>query len=322
MKRHTCCAFLVALTASTFAFAEGPIDGEVYGRINISLDKVDREDDVGTPTDLDEWQLNSNASRFGFKGETVLDGSLSVIYQVEWEVDVDADETDLGPRNRFIGLKGEWGTILAGRHDTPTKLIGKRFDLFNDLFADIRSTFEGENRISNIVMYTAPTFSNVTATVMFIPGEDSANGNDGINDGVSVSVEVDLLENLYLGLSVDRDVDGQDLERLVVQYTVGDFVIAGLFQQNEDDIFTQDESGFAASVAYTVGANTFKFQAGQIDNDAPGGTFADEESITFGYDRKLGDNTTFFSYLTMDEDSVPGADDEFTVIGAGIEHRF
>ena len=322
MKLHTSLILAAALASSVSAFADGPIDGDIYGRINVSLDNVDRDDAVGAPTVVDEWQLNSNASRFGYKGETALDESLSVIYQVEWEVSVDGDNTDLTARNRFLGLKGEWGTVIAGRHDTPTKIIGKEVDLFNDLFGDIKNTFEGENRASDIVMYTSPTVGNFTAHVAFIPGEDTANGNDGLNDGISAVVEANIIDNLYLAVSVDRDVDGQDLERFVAKYTLGNFILAAMFQQNEDEVDTQDESGVAASVAYKMGKNTFKVQVGQIDNDATGGTFTDEETLSLGWDHKLGDKTKFFTYVTMDDDANGNAQDDLTVIGAGLEHRF
>ncbi len=324
MKLHTPLILIAALTASGVALADGPIDGKVYGLINLSLDNVDRDDNVGTPTQIDEWQLNSNASRFGYKGETALDESLSVIYQVEWEVSVDGSSTDLTARNRFLGLKGGWGTIIAGRHDTPTKDIGKKVDLFNDLFGDIKNTFEGENRAPNIAIYSSPMFGNFTTHVAFMPGEDTAAGNDSINDGMSAVIEGNVIDNLYLALAIDRDVDGQDLERFVAQYTMGDFVFAAMLQQNEDDLAVsqQDESGMAASVAYKVGANTFKFQYGKIDNDATAGTFEDEDTLSIGYDRKLGTNTKFFSYITMDQDTNGNAEDELTVIGAGFEHKF
>ena len=53
---------------TTFSFAEGPIDGKVYGKANLS---VVSQDDGGS----DEWNLNSNASRLGLKGATKISGS-------------------------------------------------------------------------------------------------------------------------------------------------------------------------------------------------------------------------------------------------------
>ena len=55
------------------------------------------------------------------------------------------------------GIKGSFGTVWAGKHDTPTKLAQGKIDLFNDLEGDIKNTFEGENRVSNIVAYSSPS---------------------------------------------------------------------------------------------------------------------------------------------------------------------
>lgn len=326
MKLQTHIVLLVACCASVSAFAEGPIDGKVYGKINLSLDSVDFEDNVGASTPLDEWQLNSNASRFGFKGETQLDGSLRVIYQVEWQVDVDGDSTDLTARNRYLGLAGDFGSIIAGRHDTPTKEAQNKIDLFNDYFGDIARTFEGENRAPNIAIYSTPTYDTQTlgklsGQIAFIPGEDTAGGNDGINDGISASGALEI-NDLYLAIAIDRDVDGQDLERFVAQWTWGDFQFGGMLQQNENDLGTIDESGVFASAAYTLDKNVFKVQIGQLDNDA-GGAFEEEQTFSLGIDHKLGSNTKVFGYFTRNTDSAVGnTEEDLTVFGGGIEHKF
>lgn len=322
MKLHTTLACIAVMSAPCLSFANGPIDGSVYGKINLSLDMVEFDDNVGASTPLDEWQINSNASRFGFKGETPLDGGLSVVYQVEWQVDVDGSNTDLTARNRFIGLSGDFGSIIAGRNDTPTKMAQNKIDLFNDYLGDIANAFEGENRSRNIAIYSTPTFGIFSGQVAFIPGEDTAGGNDGLSDGISAAGMVEI-EDLYLALAIDRDVDGQDLERIVAQWNLGDFQIGGMLQQNQDEADTIDETGIFASVSYTLGNNIFKGQLGQVDNDASGRTFSEEETFSVGYDRKLGKNTTLFAYLTRNTDSVSGgAEEELTVVGGGIEHKF
>ena len=53
---------LACMTTSNFAVAEDQWVN-VYGKIMITLDKVD--EDNGD----DQWELNSNASRFGVKGK-------------------------------------------------------------------------------------------------------------------------------------------------------------------------------------------------------------------------------------------------------------
>ncbi|MEX1032729.1 MAG: porin [Cellvibrionaceae bacterium] len=308
------------------ATADGPIGGDIYGRINLSLDHVDSENDAAPLDEFGEWQLNSNASRIGLKGEVELNPRLSAIYQLEWQVNVDGDGSDLGARNRFLGLTGDFGTILGGKHDTPTKLAQNKIDLFNDLVGDIRSTFEGENRANDIVMYSSPEVGAFSASLAFIPGEedgdqgapDAATG-DGLADGVSLAAHYGS-EAIYFALAIDRDVDGQDLERLVGEFKFADFTLGTMLQHNENDAGTVDEKGVLVSGSYMLGSNVFKVQAGKLDNDATGG---DEETLSLGYDRKLATGTRAFTYLTRNTDTdALGNDQVDTVFGAGLEHRF
>ena len=64
-------------------------------------------------------------------------------------------------RNTFIGLKGDWGTVLLGKHDTPLKLVGRAVDLFGDTMADSRNVMGGgsDTRANNVVAYISPSFS-------------------------------------------------------------------------------------------------------------------------------------------------------------------
>ena len=57
--------------AVPMAIADGPIDGKVYGKVNVSVVNTDTNSD-------DAWELNSNASRIGFKGATEISDSLEV----------------------------------------------------------------------------------------------------------------------------------------------------------------------------------------------------------------------------------------------------
>ena len=72
MKRSLLAASISLAVSADMAHAEGPIDGKVYGKANVSLQSIDE----GTSNRLTE--LKSNASRLGFKGKTDLDGAFSV----------------------------------------------------------------------------------------------------------------------------------------------------------------------------------------------------------------------------------------------------
>ena len=317
---------LSAAIASTMSFAslgyaDGPIDGDIYGKINVSIVNAD------TGTD-DTYKLNSNASRLGVKGKTEIADGLYAVYKAEFEMCVDDGDCKgqtFTQRNIMGGIKGSFGTVWAGKHDTPTKLAQNKIDLFNDLEGDIKSTFEGENRVSNIVAYTSPTMNGFSTTVAMIPGEGAdvdGDGKDdtGLTDGMSYSVSY-TMDNLYVAIAGDQDVDSQDLIRLVAQYKMDALKVGVMYQQNEDNLGTKDESGFFVSAAYQLDEKTtLKAQYGSIEDDADGD---EEETLSLGGDYKLAKSTKVYVFYTDNTDSSVGKEDkEDSTFGLGMEHKF
>ena len=309
-------AVATAMGFASQAYAAGPVDGTVYGKVNVSL----VNDDNGAS---DEWKLNSNASRLGVKGKSAINESLTFVYKAEFEVYVDDGDKNgktFSQRNIMGGIKGSFGTVWAGKHDTPTKLAQGKIDLFNDLEGDIKNTFEGENRVSNIVAYSSPEHKGFSSTIALIPGEDADSGDDGLSDGVSYSLSYKQ-DDLSLTLAGDQDVDGQDLLRLVAQYKMDALKLGFMFQENEATDGSKDESGYFVSAAYKLdSAVTLKAQFGSIEDDADGD---EEETFSLGADYKLAKNTKLFAFYTDNTDSEVGeADSEQTVFGLGMEHKF
>jgi predicted porin len=302
------------------SFAAGPIDGKVYGKVNASI----VNNDSGSS---DEWKLNSNASRVGVKGKTEISDGLYAIYKAEFEMcidDGDCKGQTFSQRNIMAGIRGDFGTVWAGKHDSPTKLAQNKIDLFNDLEGDIKNTFEGENRVSNIVAYTSPKVNGFSATVAMIPGEGSdfdEDGNDdtGLADGISYSISYDM-DNLYIAVAGDQDVDKQDLLRVVAQYKMDALKLGFMYQQNEDNLNSKDESGYFISAAYKMDKTTLKAQYGTIEDDVDGD---EEETLSLGADYKMAKNTKVYVFYTDNTDSEVGsADDEDSSFGVGMEHKF
>jgi predicted porin len=317
---------LSAAIASTMGlasqgFAAGPIDGTIYGKINVSV--VNSDDGAS-----DEWNLNSNASRLGVKGKTEIADGLYAVYKAEFEMCVDDGDCKgqtFTQRNIMGGVRGSFGTVWAGKHDSPTKLAQNKIDLFNDLEGDIKNTFEGENRVSNIVAYTSPTINGFSSTVAMMPGEGAdvdGDGQDdtGLTDGISYSVSYSM-DNLYIAVAGDQDVDSQDLMRIVAQYKMDALKLSVMYQQNEDNLGTKDESGFFVSAAYQLDKKTtLKAQYGSIEDDVDGD---EEETLSLGADYKLAKGTKVYVFYTDNTDSSTGvADDEDTAFGLGMEHKF
>ena len=314
------------LSLASYGFADGPIDSTIYGKVNISVVNTDNGS-------TDQWKLNSNASRLGVKGKTEIADGLYAVYKAEFEIAVDdGDDGDakngqtFTQRNIMAGIRGGFGTVWAGKHDTPTKLAQNKIDLFNDLEGDIKHTFEGENRVSNIVAYTSPKINGFATTVAMIPGEGAdvdGDGNDdtGLTDGISYSVSYSK-DNLYIAVAGDQDVDDQDLLRIVAQYKLDALKLGVMYQQNEDNLGTKDESGYFISAAYKLDKKTtLKAQYGSIEDDADGDK---EDSLSLGADYKLAKGTKLYVFYTDNEDTFVNASDEkdVTAYGLGMEHKF
>ena len=165
-------ALAVASAVSAPAFA-ATSNVDVYGVLNVSVSRVD-SGISGTDKSI---SVSSNASRLGFKGSEDVGGGLSAIWQVESGFNADETSGTLGSRNTFVGLKGGFGTILAGKHDTPMKMIGRKVDNFGDTLADSRnllgaSAGDGKSmfdlRTPNTVAYISPSFSGFSVAAAYV----------------------------------------------------------------------------------------------------------------------------------------------------------
>ena len=309
------------LSLAPYGFADGPIDGTIYGKVNVSVVNADNGS-------TDQWKLNSNASCLGVKGKTEIADGLYAVYKAEFEVCVDDGDCKgqtFAQRNIMGGIRGSFGTLWAGKHDTPTKLAQNKIDLFNDLEGDIKNTFEGENRVSNMIAYTSPEMNGFATTLAMIPAEGSDVDGDGQNDtgltdGMSYSVSY-TKDNFYIAVAGDQDVDSQDLMRIVAQYKMDALQLGVMYQQNEDNLGSKDESGVFVSAAYKLDKKTtLKAQYGSIEDDVDGD---EEETLSLGADYKLAKGTKLYVFYTDNTDSSIGnSDKEDTAFGLGMEHKF
>lgn len=322
MKNITFTSATLLAALANSSLAAGPIDGSVYGKVNISVAKSDGGDD--------QYELQSNASRFGLKGKTEISDGLYAIYKAEFEMCVDDGDCKgqtFSQRNIIGGIQGRYGTLWAGKHDTPTKLALGKVDLFNDLDGDIKNTFEGENRVSNMVAYVTPELNGLVATVAIVPGEGKdldgdGKNDDGIADGVSASVTYQA-NDLFLAAAMDKDIDRQDLMRLIAKYNISNLTLGAMYQQNEDSLDSdlKDESGYLLSAAYKMDNITLKAQYGAIEDNADND---EEDTLSLGADYKLSSKTKLFAFYTKDTDTDgdTGEEEEHKSIGVGLEHKF
>ena len=294
---------LAALPAAILAANASMAAVEVYGKVNVSLQQngADQDDGTAAATNGDIYDNNtweSNASRFGIKASTDIgDSGLKAVAKIEYEVFVDDGQDgssgdELKQRNIYGGLQGGFGTVIAGKFDTPLKESQGKIDLFNDLIlGDISNVLlVGEIRADNIVMYSTPKLeSGLGAHIAAMSGEDTglagADENNGMLDYISASITYDS-EMFYAALAHDtasapagatvNATSGAEITRLTGQLKLGDFVLGALYQMAEsadnnnidgvDSIFQYGNIGASAGSGRVFGT-TYNWGTHVTDQD-------------------------------------------------------
>ncbi len=335
---------MIASLVPAAAFA----DVTVYGKANVAWQSTSKN--VGG----DYTELVNNASRVGLKGSEVINDDLKVIYQFEYETRVDdgsnsqtCSATTTTPsatttctvtgqtfsqRNIYVGLQGAGGTVMAGMFDTPLKLAQEKIDLFNDLVGDLKNVLEGEVRAKNVVQYSTPAFSNITANFAFVNNEQD---KPGAENGYSASVVYNT-KPVYLALAMDQNsklatdaktaTKDTEILRAVGRFTFGPVVLGAMWENYDNG--TIDEDGFLLSGQWNI---TDKW-ALKLQHQASDMIQRDGKSTSFGVDYKLNKAAKLFGYYTTLEDERPisaansavdkakRADDNYAAVG--IELNF
>lgn len=276
----------------------------VYGKINVTAQSSD--EGAGSFS-----ELKSNSSRFGLKGDYGLDNELTLIYQLEWEVDPsdEANEKNIKSRDQFIGLKGSFGTVKAGRNDTALKLSQGKIDLFNDYEADIKTLWKGENRMSNSLMYITPSFNGFSLSVSHIM-EDTPEGKDGQSFALMYGDDALKESAAFASVAVDSEVNGYDASRLFGQVKVSGLKLGAGLQQQEAVATGKKEDGWLANIAYPLDKYELKLQYQTLEK---------HDGYSLGADYKLGKDTKLFAwYSSFDFDQKLDSD----YLAIGLEHKF
>lgn len=358
MKRNL---IALAVLAATVAPLTAQANPKVYGQINLSAEAYEQDKDA-TANDQEFTRMQSNASRFGVKGEAELTATLSAVYGIEWEVAAEGDDVsslsatttvagvtgatatttvsngnrlDLTQRNRFIGIKHQdFGTIKMGKYDTYLKLAQGKVDLFNDFAADMQFTIAGENRINNVIGYESPKFMNTQFSVM-TQTQDTA--TKAIN-GNSLSIVHNNEEmGLYVALAADMGISGRaalfgnresDTIRLVGSYKIADLT-ANLVYTTSEKIDGKDaETAYLLGGSYKLGDIVLKAQysMAEADDTAPIAASGNVEKTqaTVGADYNLNSKTRAFVWYTMQEETKKAAVNnvETNILAVGLETKF
>ena len=220
---------------------------EVYGKVHVSIDSSDRDDDTVTN---DGMSISSNSSRLGFKGKLATESNIDVIYQIEQEIAFDdSNKSEFANRNTFIGLASGEHSIRAGIHDTPLKSVASKWGIFGDSVAERRSIIGASatkgnqlnERVNNMLMYQ---FKNKEVKFQAMYAVDPEGNNTG---------------------SVD-DNDSK-MKGLGLWYTLGDLKLSVGYEEWKAHSVIEDGSAYRIAATYKIDAHQLGFIYEDIDSD-------------------------------------------------------
>jgi len=338
-------AAMVAGSAAAMA------EATIYGKIHVSVDSLDNGASGSATTgnqDNSGITVSSNSSRLGIKGSEDLGGGLSAIYKYETSTDYSTSAAVNGNRNAYLGLKGGFGTFLAGRHDTPFKTIGRKNDLFGDTIADSRNlTNDGGNdaRADNVLVY-ANQFGAVSLALAYVVDDGikdagATSGSLGFKQGpLNLAVAFQSIGKGEFGPGTAKDASAS---RITAGYKMGSAAIHALYQQETamGGVDGADGDTWGLGASFKSGMNTFKLQYFDRSNDVASGAAKDDGNmVALGVDHSMSKSTKVYAvYASMsnddganyrlagsghDKDGRPAASmgDSYTGLSLGMIHKF
>ena len=320
MNKKIIAAAIAATFVAPVAMAESNVT--VYGKIKQSVDFVD----MGQS---DNVQINDQASRLGFKGSEDLGNGLKGIFQIELSVAISksknefagtgfnntvnsainkSENTGVGGRNAFVGLAGDFGTVLVGRHDHPMKMSTGSLDYFADSQGDYNNAYGGDLvdlRGDGVIAYVSPDFSGFSFAGAIVPGEN--NDADGISDAYSVA---GWYKNGGLFATVAYEDGDSDMDSLRTQTSTAPVSYAGVDYNQTRVGLGYGMDAWAANVVWAQY---------ELDPDVSGTSSVEPETFVISGKYTMGNNVIKAKYFDTDNDGLTEDVDGFAI---GLEHNF
>ena len=331
MKKLLAIAVAAALVAPAAAMAETTL----YGKLHASYGEV--KDNAGNK----RTGVESHSSRIGIKGSHALNNGLEATYGLEYGIDLDGDDATgihgtgntyttntFTSRNQFVGVKGGFGEVRVGKHDTPAKLATAGQDVFADTYADMSTILPVDgHRVNNAVAYinkfgpvgVAVAHSTGTGLDKYPPtpfpkGDNGLNANSAMVNygngpwyaGLGYTQVKDTLKGGNLGLGWKSEAGHQ--ANLIYE------------EVDYDDPATGDDENILVNGVAKMGAVGLKAQYGEGKRDGLG----KEKLASVGLDYSLGKKTSV--YLLHSQDKNPtreaGNTDKVKATAVGLVTEF
>ncbi len=301
----------------------------VYGKAFITTDYVNSDDNT---TETDSLQINSNSSRIGFKGSEAMTANTDVVYQLEYNVDIDNDRAaTFVSRDTYLGLNNDkYGEFRFGNNTSSTDYINNV--LVADGYYDNQDSFMADSgRRNNSILWKAPTYNGLPLSVYatYSADETAVESSSDRNNGYGVSGMYDAGTGFTAGVSYDSDLNiAGDLIRGTASVDMSKFMslpltVGALYQVADYDDAAEDETGVmvSAKLGLTNFAKPTSVYAQYImTSDKDGVTDADADQFVMGGKYSYQPNMIVHAYAGTSSFDV--SDTDTIAVGGGLEYLF
>lgn len=328
MNKRLLAIAIAAGLASPFAAHAG---ASLFGVAHISLNQVD----VGT-TD-GELDFTNNKSHVGIKGSEDMGDGMSAIYMASWQVDYmdnssTGPDTDLLVYDRWLGLKGGFGTVKFGTMASNYKQTAKIVDPFWSTRAEQRgisgvaapALLNGigvdRSRLTNAVQYMSNNMNGLTFVAnVTMDGDASGDNNIGLGaryKGKNFQVFFDYLSLDVVPTTPPPTINaGETAMKIGGSYTMGGTTVA-LAVENTEDLLGADYNQFSVTHKLTE-KGTLALSYGTA---SPTAANTDKSTYVLGYKHKMSKQTS--SYAAYMDSSNDVASTEVSGFSFGLVHKF
>ena len=288
MNRIPALALFLALGS---AQAESTLS--LYGRVYLTVESVEARDEGGRSSDPlpRRSRVSDQSSLLGVRGVEEFGAGRSAFFQLETGFRPDQDPTTFAARNSGVGLQGAWGTVVAGRWDTPFKTATIAVDPFSDLTpGGITAALNGsgvrnvqgsfDRRDQNVVQYWSPAFHGLALRLSHSVNEARTASLNPRRSGASITY---AREGLYAGYAYDdlRDVGfasrvprSQTGHAFFGTYAIGALKLGAVFEEFRRTAFSK-QTAWMANATWSWGRHQLIYEYQKAKN----GDDVDEEIV-------------------------------------------
>ncbi len=249
MKMKTACFSLTCLTMLPLQASAADLEYDFYGSLRVMVEAAKHDNGDN---------FKDAVSRIGVSGSHDLGEGFKAFAKYELSVDVAEGElgSDTGKdaRQAYIGLSGEFGSIMAGRYWSAFyNAVGYAPDQLWVHSAPVYYTLDGDYRIGKSFMYTTPEYNGFQLSALY---------SDEREQG-QLAATYQATESLKLAAGYNDDKE-QDSVGVAAYYAADGFYVNGMFMDKDDQGRGVDIIGgiSADKSLYSLGVSSYEDRSG------------------------------------------------------------